>query len=100
MGARNSSTLKIIPVCGHVMFLEIMPRLRQGSLILFETFGATCRLSYFSFVQPLACSDFVIVKDFLEFLVSKFGWHPFYNESLAFFLEFGRLWVDKTLVLA
>ena len=22
MGARNSSTLKIIPVCGHVMFLE------------------------------------------------------------------------------
>ena len=25
-----------------------------------------------------------MVKDLLEFVISKFDWHPFYNESLAF----------------
>ena len=28
-----------------------------------------------------------MVKDLLKFVVSKFGWHPFYNESLAFFFN-------------
>ena len=31
--------------------------------------------------------DFVIVKDFIEFVVSKFSWHPFHNKSLAFFFN-------------
>ena len=32
MGARNFSTLNIIPVCGHVMLLEIIASASAGSL--------------------------------------------------------------------
>ena len=41
----------IIPVCGHVMLFEIIDPFIQFENVS-ETFGTTCRLSSFSFVQP------------------------------------------------
>ena len=35
----------------------------------------------------LGVFGFIMVKELLKLIVSKFGWHPFYNECLAFFLN-------------